>query len=342
MGERPPLDSPVPSRPTVSVVITAYNRRTYLLTALQSIVQQRGMRQPFEVVIIKNFADPEIDAFIQSHGFVLKNLPDGSVGNYLATAIQVAKGDVIAFLDDDDTFYPGKLARVERAFAEDPQLVYFHNGHDIRYDDSRRARSLLHQPVSFNMTLDSATAQRGEIDRLIAWNLLVNLSCVSMIRSALLAHIDAVRTLNGATDYMAIYLAFAHGGHLVFDKEVLTTYRIHESSMRPSGSVEDSARSVSVLAQFQVECHSFGTRLRGNAAIAEVASGMRSQWVWLRCLMGKPTRREVLRAHAEYFRSSLLIRPRYALLSLAFGVGSLLSPSLGRKMFLASRSVASH
>jgi len=52
----------------ISVVVVAYNRRGFLLSALRSIVNQSF--KDYEVIVAKNFHDLDIDDFIKKHGFL--------------------------------------------------------------------------------------------------------------------------------------------------------------------------------------------------------------------------------------------------------------------------------
>ena len=47
-------------KPTLSVIVTAYNRKEFLLEALQSAVNQTLKREEYEIICIKNFKDAKI------------------------------------------------------------------------------------------------------------------------------------------------------------------------------------------------------------------------------------------------------------------------------------------
>jgi len=48
---------------TISVVVTAYNRRDFLLSALKSVNNQSF--KDYEIIVVKNFHDQAIDNFIK-------------------------------------------------------------------------------------------------------------------------------------------------------------------------------------------------------------------------------------------------------------------------------------
>lgn len=101
--------------PQVSVIIPSYNRYDYLLNAIDSIHNQKY--ENIEIIIVNDGSDqkeyfnnkftPEVKVIHINRS----ETPDwgGSrpaVRNY---GIEVAQGEYIAFLDDDDIWLPGKL-----------------------------------------------------------------------------------------------------------------------------------------------------------------------------------------------------------------------------------------
>ena len=104
-------------KPTLSVIVTAYNRKEFLLEALQSAVNQTLKRDKYEIICIKNFKDAKIDKYIKDNGIISILEKEKPVGEYLYIATKKAKGKVLVFLDDDDLFSKDKLKRVHFAFS---------------------------------------------------------------------------------------------------------------------------------------------------------------------------------------------------------------------------------
>ena len=61
----------------VSVIITAYNRRDYILNAIRSVANQTMSRNLYEAVVVKSFEDKYIDDYIRKLGFknIICNTP---------------------------------------------------------------------------------------------------------------------------------------------------------------------------------------------------------------------------------------------------------------------------
>ena len=101
--------------PKVSVVIPSFNRYEYLLNAIDSIQKQKYKN--IEIIIVndgsdqKEYFNKEFSPEVKIIHVNRNDTPDwgGSrpaVRNY---GIEVATGEYIAFLDDDDIWLPGKL-----------------------------------------------------------------------------------------------------------------------------------------------------------------------------------------------------------------------------------------
>ncbi|MCW1293277.1 MAG: glycosyltransferase [Candidatus Parvarchaeota archaeon] len=65
----------------ISVIVTAYNRKEFLLNALKSAVNQTLDRKFYEIIVVKNFNDNEIDNYIQQNNIKEINM-DGTVGEF--------------------------------------------------------------------------------------------------------------------------------------------------------------------------------------------------------------------------------------------------------------------
>lgn len=113
----------------VSVIISTFNRAQYLKRSVESVLNQTF--QDFELIIVDNASTDQTQSFIQSltdqristvrHG---TNKGGSAARN---TGIKLARGNFIAFLDDDDEWLPEKLSKQVQAFenaSKEVGLVY--------------------------------------------------------------------------------------------------------------------------------------------------------------------------------------------------------------------------
>jgi GT2 family glycosyltransferase len=122
--------------PAVSVCIRAFARPDGLRAAIESVRAQSF--QDFEIVVsddsggleavAESFADPRIR-------YHRNPRPAGQVAN-IVTAFGLARGQMLALLDDDDRWLPGFLEAAVDAFRADPALGVFFT--DVYLEAGRR------------------------------------------------------------------------------------------------------------------------------------------------------------------------------------------------------------
>ena len=95
----------------VSVIVTTYNRPELLKKTLSSILNQSFIE--FELIVVDNFSDYNFFKLIEdvddNRILAFQNKNDGVISINRNFAINIAKGDFIAFCDDDDNWRPNKL-----------------------------------------------------------------------------------------------------------------------------------------------------------------------------------------------------------------------------------------
>jgi hypothetical protein len=102
-----------------SVVVIDYKRKKYILDALQSIKNQKGIDlNDIEVIVVKYYQDEKIDNYIKenfpNHKIINldPNDPDHYVGRTISEGIKAASNNLIFLLEDDDMFTENKISRI--------------------------------------------------------------------------------------------------------------------------------------------------------------------------------------------------------------------------------------
>lgn len=116
--------------PAVSVVIPTHDRPARLARAVASVLDQTV--SDLEVIVVDDGSRPAVAGFDDDRVRVLRH--DVALGAPAARNAGVAagRGDVVAFLDDDDEWLPGKLARQLDVLESRPDvaLVGCHHAED--------------------------------------------------------------------------------------------------------------------------------------------------------------------------------------------------------------------
>lgn len=124
----------------ISIAMTSYNASRYIGEQLQSFSRQT--RQPDELVITDDGSTdstPEIvGAFAREVPFEVRYVRNpvnlGMHANFGRT-VSLATGDIVFMSDDDDVWFPEKLATVEAAFDADPAALAIVNDQVIANAD---------------------------------------------------------------------------------------------------------------------------------------------------------------------------------------------------------------
>ena len=119
----------------ISVIISAYNRRDFLLKAVNSVANQTLDKNLYEVIVVKNFEDKSIDETLNKLGYKNVVYDTPRYGEMVAIGIEESSGDILAFLEDDDEFKPSKLTKVHQVFNKYKDVYYFHDTREYIYND---------------------------------------------------------------------------------------------------------------------------------------------------------------------------------------------------------------
>ncbi|MBE9045903.1 glycosyltransferase [Pleurocapsales cyanobacterium LEGE 10410] len=114
--------------PTVSVIIPTYNCDRYIVQAVESVLQQEDCH--YETIIIDDGSTDSTEKVLEPYGDRLRYIKQKNQGVAAARnhGIAVARANFIAFLDADDYFLPGKLARQAEILLKRPDLGIVHSG----------------------------------------------------------------------------------------------------------------------------------------------------------------------------------------------------------------------
>ena len=234
----------------ISVVIMAYNRKNYLKYAIDSVINQTLSTNSFEILLLRNFHDDEIDKMCVENKIKDLLTPNIPIGEYLSIALKNSTGDVLCFLDDDDVFENNKLDVVYAEFNNNPNLVYMRNDWSLidsngnQIFQRRKVRALTNANIEkFNVA--HAIKKVGLEFR---WNM----SCISVRKDIFIGFEDYLSKIISGQDIIVFYIAASKNGTMARCKRPLTRYRIHGDSMtKVKGPSNDALREYISLKPLQ-------------------------------------------------------------------------------------------
>src|SRR5262249_24365681 len=124
--------------PLVSVVMPVYNGEKYLRHSVETVLAQSYW--PLELVAVDDGSTDGSAGLLASYGAPVRVVRQTNAGVAAArdAGIAAARGELIAFLDQDDWWRPTKVARQVALFRADPALGLVHTA-AVYYDDTRGA-----------------------------------------------------------------------------------------------------------------------------------------------------------------------------------------------------------
>lgn len=115
-------------KPLFSVIIPTFNHAHFIGRCLDGVLSQTY--QNWEAIVVNNFSTDNTVEVVESYNDPRIRLVNNANGGIIAVSrnkgISEAKGDLIAFLDSDDWWYPNKL-EISLPYLGDYDLIY----HDL-------------------------------------------------------------------------------------------------------------------------------------------------------------------------------------------------------------------
>jgi glycosyltransferase involved in cell wall biosynthesis len=216
-----PADDNV-STPLITVLITTHNYGQFIEQAINSVLSQDFPLEQVEVLVVDDGSTDDTSERVKKYGSRIEYFykPNGGQASALNFGFAHARGEIVALLDADDLFLPGKLARIAEAFQRDAAIgmVYHHR---LEWDVKTNERRTV-TPYLFSGDLRSSPEQFISYPVLPA-------SCISFRRrdvNPLLPVPETIRMLGDA--YLVILLPLI--SPVLALSEPLTCYRIHPSN----------------------------------------------------------------------------------------------------------------
>ena len=247
------------SNPYISVLILAHDRRKFLFDAVNSVLSQDLPRDKYEVLVVKYEldSDKEIDKKLEELGVRVINTKEVSLGAKIVVGAEEAKGEVLAFLEDDDLFLPGKMSRLYGVFSKDKKIGYYHNemiffdidkNEVIKKDTEFRRKFILRFKRHFKDDLIIKGIEFwGKIPIVSTGFFAFNNSSIAVKKDVILSFNKVYKysESNHAIDFLHFLLSLELGYLAAMDRRELTLYRVHSSStmMKKLKTFEDYVKN---------------------------------------------------------------------------------------------------
>jgi teichuronic acid biosynthesis glycosyltransferase TuaG len=227
-----------PQKPLISVIIPAYNVSEFIGETLDSVFSQTF--QDFEVIVINDGSPDtrELERVLQSFPSKLIYIKQENQGAAAArnAGLLAARGDLVAFLDADDTWLPLFLEKqLELLNSNNADLVF---ADALLFGDSPLA----------GRTFMQVEPPRGEVtpENLLSVKVTVLTSTV-LARKAPIIEVGMFDVPMRRGQDFDLWLRLAKAGaRFAYRREVLANHRIVESGLS-GGTISQLKRTLTVL-----------------------------------------------------------------------------------------------
>lgn len=208
---------------TVSAVIPVFNGASYLAEAIRSALSQS--HPPVECIVVDDGSTDATPDTIRDFGRAVTHVRQNQAGVSAARnrGAQMARGDLVAFLDHDDIWLPTKLERqVDRLRRAESRLalcavsIIDADGHVLGTKRLRAKEDLLTGMLMFDGTDTVSCSSTGVVRR-----------------EALLACGGFDPTLSISADWDLLFRMLLIGG-IEYVDDPLVLYRVHDANMSRS------------------------------------------------------------------------------------------------------------
>ena len=206
--------------PHFSVIIPCYNSERFIRETLNSVLTQTYT--DFEIIIVDDGSVDDTRSIIESFDDSRIQYHFQSNRGLSATRnrlIELAKGELIAFLDHDDIWISNKLEQQIKCFNQSPEvMLVYTNGKTV--DDAGNI---------YGNYISSTELHSGQVfGELLARNFIILSSTI--LKKSVLNEIGMFDESFHVAEEYDLFLRLAHSHAIDYVDEPLTLYRIHENA----------------------------------------------------------------------------------------------------------------
>src|SRR5271167_2466546 len=148
------------AKPFVSILIDTYNHEKFIEQAIVSALEQDFPASEREIIVVDDGSSdrtPDVVRKFEPHLRLLRKENGGQASAFNA-GIPECKGEIVSFLDGDDSWLPGKLRRVTEVLLANASVGLV--GHGIKESYADGMERIVRPEKDERLRLDSLAAAR--------------------------------------------------------------------------------------------------------------------------------------------------------------------------------------
>ena len=231
-----------------SAIVVAYNRKDYILDAVKSALDQTTKKDNYEIIVIKNFIDPTIDTFLKKHNILSINSKEQTLSGKISESAQIANGEYLCFLEDDDLWAPNRLSAFFSLLNKFGSIDFYHNNY-IHFTSGKQkiADSMVLEKNDFVnlINIQKAKSSIKEFNKLVKNHSSYNLSSMIIKKELVLSNLQLFSGFgNDYVDGLIFYISAVFGTKLLTDRRKFTAVRVHANNRSGIGLGTGSTKYV--------------------------------------------------------------------------------------------------
>ena len=318
----------------LTVLIYTYDRRDYIVKAVNTVLKQNMNRDLFEIIVIKGFVDEDMDKWLQESGVSLIFLNEKSLGKKIARGIEKSRGEIITFLDDDDEYEPEKLKKISEIFDKCPEIDYVHNSLIKINENGEVIDPNPFENPAKSFVFSTRNSNKALLSQVLRYRGDWYLSCMSIRKSIILDDLNSLEKIDQSIDKFIFFVSINRGRNIELIPDKLTRYRMHQSTTTYTGTKEDFINKREVFFRNTIKTFDIIVSLSADYPKNELAACQRIQHrINLYFISGREDSKVTISEFIEFLRCLRIEHTRYQLIWIGGFILRRISLELSRNLY---------
>ena len=236
------------SAPLISIIVPAYNVEKYIKACLDSLINQTYSN--FEIIVINDGSTDQTEKMLNEYEsnpkiqiFSQKN---GGLSAARNQGLKLANGELVCFIDSDDSVKSDYLEKLVAPFFEDSGVDITVCGYQEKFEKSVINHVLKSQKITGAQATKDLLIRQQDFD-VLAWN--------KLYRKSLFTDYNIEYPVGQIhEDNLTTYKLFSHAQKVVYISDILYIYqRTHSEITKNRYSEEKTLKRLQVKEQMAIE-----------------------------------------------------------------------------------------
>ena len=236
------------SAPLISIIVPAYNVEKYIKACLDSIIIQTYSN--FEVIVINDGSTDQTKKMLNEYESNPKirifSQENGGLSAARNHGLKLANGELVCFIDSDDSVKSDYLEKLAAPFFEDSDVDITVCGYQEKFEKSEINHALKSQKITGRQATKDLLIKQQDFD-VLAWNKLYR-------KKLFVSHHIEYPAGQIHEDNLTTYKLFSHAQKVFYISDVLYIYqRTHSEITKNLYSKKKTLKRLQVKEQMAIE-----------------------------------------------------------------------------------------